>query len=325
LLNQGHVVDHFKISVQGIPSQWIQTPPQATQLMPGQQQEIQLIIQPPRTPQSRAGRYPITIQVSSQDDPNQVAEVKATLTVAAFSDFSTNLHPQKVRSGKDARITVSNQGNTQTAFGLGFQDRAAELNFKPPRAQLRVPEGQTAAAEFRATPRNRRIFGGEQTHPFTVEIATPDGKTKTHSGEMVSRALIPVWVIPVAIFLCILFASAAGLYYRGVVNTRATEQAFIEGQTATALALVDLSVRQTLDAGQADRGTATALAMTAIAEGDDDGDSLSNLKEATLGTDPNNPDTDGDGLSDGLEVNQYGTNPNNQDSDGDTLKDGQAQ
>lgn len=323
LLNQGHVVDHFKISVQGIPSQWIQTPPQATQLMPGQQQEIQLTIQPPRSPQSRAGRYPITIQVTSQDDPNQIAEAKATLTVAAFSDFSTNLHPQKIRTGKDARITVSNQGNTQTAFGLGFQDRGAELNFKPPRVQLQVPEGQTAAAEFRATPRNRRIFGGEQTHPFTVEIATSDGKTKTHSGEMVSRALIPVWVIPVAIFLCILIASAAGLYYRGVVNTRATEQAFIIGQTETAVALVDISVRQTLDAGKEDRGTATALAMTAIAEGDDDGDSLSNLKENTLGTDPNNPDTDGDGLSDGLEVNQYGTNPNNQDSDGDTLKDGQ--
>ena len=42
-----------------------------------------------------------------------------------------------------------------------------------------------------------------------------------------------------------------------------------------------------------------------------------------MGTDPKNPDTDGDGLSDGAEVNQYGTNPKIQDSDGDTLSDGQ--
>lgn len=323
LLNQGPVVDHFKVSVQGIPSQWIPTLPPQTQLMPGQQQELQLAIRPPRTAQSRAGRYPITIRVTSQDDPNQIAEVKATLTVAAFSEFSTNLHPQRVRSGKNARITLNNQGNTQSAFELDFKDRAAELYFKPPRVQLQVPEGQSAAAEFQAMPRNRRIIGGEQTHPFTVQVSSSDEKSQTHTGEVISRALIPVWVLPVVIFLCILFASAAGLYYRNVGDTRATEQAFINGQTATALAMVDLSVQKTLDASQADRGTATALAMTAIAEGDDDGDGLSNLKETTLGTDPNNPDTDGDGLSDGLEVNQFGTNPTNQDSDGDTLKDGQ--
>ncbi|MHA2092899.1 MAG: hypothetical protein ACW98K_18800 [Candidatus Kariarchaeaceae archaeon] len=40
------------------------------------------------------------------------------------------------------------------------------------------------------------------------------------------------------------------------------------------------------------------------------------------GTDPNNPDTDGDGLSDGDEVNIHGTDPLNPDTDGDGLSDG---
>ncbi len=323
LLNQGPVVDHFKINIEGIPSQWVPSTPPLIQLMPGQQQDVQLTIRPPRAPHSRAGRYPITLRVSSQDDPKQSAEVKATLTVAAYSEFTSNLHPQRVRSGKNAQITINNQGNTQAAFSLDFKDRADELNFKPPRIQLQVPEGQSAVAEFQAVPRNRRIFGGEQILPFTTQVISAEEKIQTHSGELLSRALIPMWVIPVVIFLCIILASAGGLYYRGVVNSKATEQAFINGQTATAAALIDLSVQQTLAANQASRGTATALAETAMAEGDDDGDGLSNLKENTLGTDPNNPDTDGDGLSDGLEVNQFGTQPTNQDSDGDTLKDGQ--
>ncbi|MEM5776584.1 MAG: hypothetical protein AAGU05_16390, partial [Anaerolineaceae bacterium] len=68
--------------------------------------------------------------------------------------------------------------------------------------------------------------------------------------------------------------------------------------------------------------TATLIAQTAAAEGDDDGDGLTNLEERTLGTNPNNPDTDGDGLTDGEEVNIYGTNPKNNDTDGDTLLDG---
>ncbi|MEM3493214.1 MAG: pre-peptidase C-terminal domain-containing protein, partial [Thermoplasmata archaeon] len=45
--------------------------------------------------------------------------------------------------------------------------------------------------------------------------------------------------------------------------------------------------------------------------GDDDGDGLTNAMEAQLGTDPNNPDTDGDYIPDGIEVNMYGTDPTN--------------
>ena len=40
------------------------------------------------------------------------------------------------------------------------------------------------------------------------------------------------------------------------------------------------------------------------------------------GTDPFNPDSDGDGVSDGDEVNVHGSDPNVQDSDGDGLTDG---
>ena len=39
-------------------------------------------------------------------------------------------------------------------------------------------------------------------------------------------------------------------------------------------------------------------------------------------TDPANPDTDADGLTDGQEVTIYKTDPLNPDTDGDTLKDG---
>ena len=47
------------------------------------------------------------------------------------------------------------------------------------------------------------------------------------------------------------------------------------------------------------------------------------VSETDTGTDPNNPDTDSDGLDDGLEVLEYGSNPNLSDTDGDTIIDGQ--
>jgi outer membrane protein OmpA-like peptidoglycan-associated protein len=54
---------------------------------------------------------------------------------------------------------------------------------------------------------------------------------------------------------------------------------------------------------------------------DPDGDGLTNDQEKQFGTDPKNPDTDGDGISDGDEVNVYHTNPLKKDTDGDGLSD----
>ncbi len=55
---------------------------------------------------------------------------------------------------------------------------------------------------------------------------------------------------------------------------------------------------------------------------DPDRDGLTNLQEFQSGTDPNNPDTDGDGLLDGDEVNKYHTSPVIADTDGDLIPDG---
>src|SRR5262249_46160471 len=55
---------------------------------------------------------------------------------------------------------------------------------------------------------------------------------------------------------------------------------------------------------------------------DPDHDGLTNLQEFQNGTDPHNPDTDSDGLTDGQEVLLYHTSPLFVDSDGDGVPDG---
>lgn len=55
---------------------------------------------------------------------------------------------------------------------------------------------------------------------------------------------------------------------------------------------------------------------------DDDHDALSNGLERRVGTDAKNADSDGDGLTDGMEVRRFKTDPLTKDTDGDGLSDG---
>jgi len=73
---------------------------------------------------------------------------------------------------------------------------------------------------------------------------------------------------------------------------------------------------------------ATSITIMVDNEGgwDSDDDGLSDLWEEQIGTDPDNPDTDGDGLKDGLEVDGTDgstTDPLEPDSDDDGLLDGE--
>jgi hypothetical protein len=70
-----------------------------------------------------------------------------------------------------------------------------------------------------------------------------------------------------------------------------------------------------------DRSNNTNLVQLAtIMDGDNDG--LADAEELRYGSAALNPDSDGDGLLDGDEVNRYGTSPIMADSDGDKAKDG---
>lgn len=283
IFNHGSLVDHFVTTVEDIPEEWVPNPPPVVQLLPGAQHILTVSINVPRSSKAKAGKYPIRVRVRSRDAANRAAEATATLTVLPFHLFSSQLFPQKLRAGRVSRLKVQNQGNAEEKFNIILSDRAVELDFKPPQVQLTAAPGQEAVAEFKAYARQRPLLGGEKLHPFVADIAPlGGGQAQQLGGEVVSRARIPAWIIPLLLMLCLLLVAAAGFAIKGQLDARATEQA----------------------------------------NTDADRDGLTTAQELALGTDPNNPDTDGDGLTDGEEVNVHGTDPKNKDTDSDTLLDG---
>jgi len=73
----------------------------------------------------------------------------------------------------------------------------------------------------------------------------------------------------------------------------------------------------------ADTTEPVATDIAVATETDLDADNYPDALEWDLGLDPNNPDTDGDGVADGDEITLYGTEPTLADTDGDGILDGE--
>lgn len=78
--------------------------------------------------------------------------------------------------------------------------------------------------------------------------------------------------------------------------------------------VIDTTVSEPVDTGAVE----TAIGV----EGDADGDNYADALELEIGLDPNNVDSDGDGVADGDEINIYLTDPFVWDTDGDGVSDG---
>ena len=214
-------------------------------------------------------------------------------------------------------MTVQNLGNMRETFEVSLSDRGDELYFEPPKAQIQVQENRSAAVEFRAQVRKRRWLGGSQSHPFTAKVSTVAGESQALSGEAVSRGLIPLWVIPVLIVLCLALVVAGGFIYN-----QYNQQIALATQNANATATADFMTAIAIDTDGDGLTDAEEIVLgTVINDRDSDDDGLEDREEVDGPTDPLVADTDGDGLNDGDEKRQ-GTDPNATDSDGDTLLDG---
>ena len=101
-------------------------------------------------------------------------------------------------------------------------------------------------------------------------------------------------------------------------NTAAAGTATAVAQ-ATILSGTVQAVSATQTVGAEETTAATALWLAS----DTDLDDLTNSQELAAGTSPDNKDSDGDGLFDGVEVKQLGTDPLRPDTDEDGLSDGE--
>jgi hypothetical protein len=320
LKNRGIKEDTFILSVEGLPANWVTAPSSLTRVNASQTSETQFSIQVPRSSEARAGRTPFKIFITSQSYAVEKVEIDCILTITPFSQFSATLEPESIQADELGKLIVKNEGNTADHFGLTFHSANNELIFekavqtpkkdtKPndPNPEfetvyteittgenLRVNAGESGTLFFQSRPRARAIVGGGKNYSYTITVQSSSKAVAELHGQVGAKGIIPIWLVAVAMI------AVLAMCFMVLFPSIRTNNAVSATQTASA------NQTQAVNSGQEDS----------------DGDGLINSSETSLGTDPANPDTDGDELKDGDEANVYKTNPLAPDSDNDALKDG---
>jgi serine/threonine protein kinase len=243
---------HCQVAVQGIPAEWVSISPSATTLSPGEQQEVTLTIQPLRSPQTRAGRHTLTIQVINKHDSMLIDEFKKVLTVAPYAQFASSLWPQEISGGQITQVTIENQGNTTETFTAQPKSDEA-LTFQPEWVRVKVAAGESGTAGFRVAPSGGRRWVGETiTQTFSVLVSAPDGGIVTHSGEVTSQAqLTPKWVLTAILVMILCLCAVISLYFSinptpaNVEATAAKETEIVNEAIANQTAAVEIAAAQT--------------------------------------------------------------------------------
>ncbi len=328
LYNRSTKADVYYLELQGVPNEWTPNRPQSVNIPANGQKEISLVFRPPRVYTSRAGRHSILLRITSQNDPSKVLELRLSLTISAFTQFSSELQPKQLKSGDTGNLVLRNMGNIPENFTLSWEDRLGELAFDPKRANVTIPPGETVQIPFNISRAQPVWFGGEKVSSFKVNISSQSAQAQSHTGSILSKALIPPWAVIFLLTLCLISGCLLIIFTNqllgGGPNVRATDSA-----TQTLGAIFNQETEQAVTATtsailSANQATIQAITATAVwREADDDADGLTNGQEILLNTRPDVKDTDEDGLNDGDEVNLHRTNPIIADSDGDGLKDGE--
>lgn len=327
LFNRGPSADTFQVSAEGQPSEWIANPLQSFSMPANGDREMSVLLRPPRTSAGRAGRHQFILKISSQKAPDQIVELRLSVTVSAFTEFFSELQMDRLRSGQIGQVLVHNRGNLPETFTVLWEDRMHEIFFDPPQVRVTVPPGKTAAVEYRPALIQPRWFGSDTNHAYKVHVSAQTGQMQTHSGEYTARALVPAWAPIGASALCVILACLLLLLVNQATGPARAERGTAQaGETAVAQATLIAQVVTETSAVTNTGVVATLQAATATAAWmmlDADADGLTNQAEMLAGTRLDNPDSDGDGLKDGEEVNQWKTNPLHPDTDGDLLQDGE--
>ena len=213
VINAGPIVASFSVRLQGAPSEWVEINPRTFNLNEQQKITVTIKVNPPRSPESTAGKHPLTILVSSPNYPRNQINIPVDLIIQPYFQFTLGtLSPRqqhisyRKRVGT-TRLPITNQGNGDADFSVTAQDEENGCNFDfnvskdlqlNKQATVNIPAGTTLTLPIEITPLKRSVFAWANKryqYTSTVRVADQPVTPQIVSGSVSSSPLFGWWSI----------------------------------------------------------------------------------------------------------------------------------
>ncbi|WP_229820955.1 MULTISPECIES: COG1470 family protein [Streptomyces] len=242
--NDSDIVEAYSLEIVGDCAPWTTAQPARVSLYPGTSETVTLLLQPPRSPEVRAGDLPLGVRVLPAEHPESVRVLETTVHVEEFRELQTEVLPRRRRGWLRGRyrLAVRNQGNSprQVAFTPGQAGEELGFAFNP--ASPGLEPGESVEVGLRVRTGKPVWFGAPVVWPFTVDtVEAGDGETAGQrqretvrqdvtavrpplDAEFVQIPIFPKWLLAVlAALLALLLAWFA--LVRPAVRSAAEEAA----------------------------------------------------------------------------------------------------
>ena len=346
VLNVSRTIQQLRPKIEGLPEDWIHiqlpTDRETFELMDrGGKVTFPISIRLPEARQTRAGERSFKLNLHNQDGELSYA-ISGLLIITPVVDIRPDTFPTHVTNQGRIRVKTQNRGNIPTTVIISAVPSELGLLIEPSSQRVVVPVGEDVSSEFQVSAK-RPKWGMDRRYGYAFEFDVQDQDVPRQSGQLEAKARLPVWMLSLLLFGCLLLSvvsAFAYVQYQNLVSQTATAEALqilsatenqiaLANETAESLSLTRSAETATAAAQATANALATADRLTtqeaeniiATAHSDIDEDGLPYADEIRLGTDPNDPDSDNDGLKDGEEVN-LGLPPDDPDADKDGIPDG---
>jgi beta-lactam-binding protein with PASTA domain len=211
--NQSTIVDNYDLSVVGLPDGWWTIAPPTVYLVPfgaggTYEQEVDVHIHPPRTPDAEAKTWSIDVAVRSRAHEVQVAAATANVDIAPYRDLRTDLTPDRASGRRQAKFTFAaeNRANAPVTAELAALDTDGECAFHFAQPSVTIAPGERVEVPFAVRPPRNIWVGRSRDRQFQATATPRDGDIPVapQMGTYRQRPWLPLPVVAAAPLLAIL-------------------------------------------------------------------------------------------------------------------------
>ncbi|MFG3013909.1 hydrolytic protein [Streptomyces cinerochromogenes] len=204
--NDSDIVEAYGLEVVGDCASWTTVTPARVSLYPGTSETVTIRLEPPRSPEVRAGEMPLGVRVLPAEHPESVKVLETTVHVERFRELRTELAPRRRRGWLRGRyrLAVRNQGNAPAEVGFTAGQPGEELGFAFSPAERTLEPGESAEIGLRVRTGKPVWFGAPVVWPFTVdttESGDQEEPREDHAvrvpldAEFVQIPVFPRWLL----------------------------------------------------------------------------------------------------------------------------------